>query len=350
MDDLNIQFGDYGILSVPRQFGHYTYVRTIGHGSFSAVLLAKCNKTQELYACKAVSRKMLVEMQIFDRFEQEARILNVLKHPNIVQLIDVVYQEEFIFLVMEYCRNGELFSYIVTRGFLTDREINRIFRQIVSSVSYLHSKQIVHRDIKPENILLDASLNPKLADFGLCRSIKRNALLETPCGSPYYAPPEIIENIEYDGKKSDIWSLGVVLFTMATGTLPWTESNQTQLFIQIRSADIAIPLTLSPPLQQILHLMLQKDPHHRPTADEVLEMPWLSDDSFSFIKPSPLKRASFSGVERSSPESRNSRSAPFKRSLIIRPNIEFDQDKLKISPNVQIRKAPYPIPKGIKIL
>ncbi|OHS99198.1 CAMK family protein kinase [Tritrichomonas foetus] len=278
MDYIRLTIDEENSLEIPKRFSKYTYVRSIGHGSFSAVVLVQHIQSKEFFACKVVSRELLVNEGLFERFEQEVRILQSLHHPNIVQVTDIVFTDKLILLLMENCENGELFNHIVQCGALNDEELTRIFRQITRALQYVHEKNIAHRDLKPENILLDDEMNAKLADFGLCHITSPKSLLKTPCGSPFYAPPEIINNVKYDGKKADIWSLGVVLFTMATGALPWTETNQSKLFLQIQEADIHIPSCLSPPLQQLLLMMLCKDPNARPSCEEILNMPWLAED------------------------------------------------------------------------
>lgn len=274
---IEVQLDEDYVLKIPKQFGKYELIKKIGTGSFSAVVLCRHIQTRVFYACKVVARKLLVAQNIFDRFEQEVRVLQSLHHPNIVRLEHIVFTEENIYLIMEYCSRGELFKYIATIGPLEESLVLRMFRQMAEALDFVHARNIAHRDLKPENILLDEEMNAKLADFGLCHATSAQKLLLTPCGSPFYAPPEIINNDEYDGKKSDVWSLGVVLYTMATGSLPWTETNQTQLFQQIREAEIMIPTRLNPALRDLLRLMLQRDPAHRPTTREILDHPWLSE-------------------------------------------------------------------------
>jgi len=264
-------------IHVPKSFSHYRYIKTIGNGAFSVVVLVKSDRTGELYACKIVSRILLTNEGYFGKFEQELRILQGLVHPNIVRIEDVIFEEELIFVIMEYYPNGELFGYIVSREFLPEHEIKRVFGQIVSTVAYLHEKNISHRDLKPENIVMDENDSPKLIDFGLSKFSIKQQLLSTPCGSPFYAAPEIIGNEHYDGKSADIWSLGVILFAMATGSLPWTEVNRNGLYQQIFNVEFTIPQTVSPAIASTIKRMLIKDPKNRITAKEISNLPWISN-------------------------------------------------------------------------
>ena len=291
---IEVRLDEQNVLKIPKQFGKYELIKKIGAGSFSAVVLCRHIQTRIYYACKVVSRALLVEQHIFDRFEQEVRILQSFKHPNIVHVEQIVFTEENIYLVMEYCAKGELFKHIVNTGPLEESEARRLFRQMTEGLEFVHAHNIAHRDLKPENILLDQDMNAKLADFGLCHATSAEQLLLTPCGSPFYAPPEIISNVKYDGKKADIWSLGVVLYTMATGSLPWTETNQTQLFIQIQEADIIIPPRLNPALRNLLDAMIQRDPSRRPSCKEILQSEWVTCDEEEVLDPrgsAKMKRA-----------------------------------------------------------
>jgi len=281
-----VRMGDQ-FVEIPEVFGKYEYVRMIGSGGFSAVALCRHIPTGSPFACKIVSRGLLTEQQIFSRFEQEVRILESLRHPHIVRVENVVFTDTFIFLIMEYCVNGELFDHIVPGRGLAEAQFARIFKQVTEALAFVHSRNIAHRDLKPENILLDRGLNAKLADFGLCHATGVGKLLATPCGSPFYAPPEIIRNVEYDGSKSDVWSLGIVLFTMAAGGLPWTETNQARLFKQIQEAEIDIPRRLSAPVREILGMMLKQDPAKRPTCQQILEMPWVAETDAGPTEPAP---------------------------------------------------------------
>ena len=265
--------------SVPAKFGNYIRLHKIGEGLSSVVVLCRNTKTNELCACKCVSRKLLVESGLFLRFEQEVRILQSIHHPYILEVKDLVFDEEFIYMIIEYCPNGELFNFIVRKGRLLEDEARRLFSQLVSAVDYIHSKGISHRDLKPENILIDKNYNIKLTDFGLCH--KQNPsqqLLKTQCGSPYYAPPEIVLGEKYDGFKGDIWSLGVVLFAMVTGSLPWSDLTIPALYKQIVSGIFSVPPQLSNYLRLLITSMMNVDPQQRITIEQIKRHPWMLDE------------------------------------------------------------------------
>lgn len=264
-------------MEIPLKIGKYDYVRNLGAGSFSAVVLVKDRTTLDLYACKVCVRKLFVDKGIYERFEREVRMMEFFRHPNVVELREIIFEEELIFLIMEYCSGGELYHLITERGKLDEWSAIRLFNQIVDGLSYVHARDIAHRDLKPENILLDQEGTIKLSDFGLCHHVDpKIKVMMTPCGSPYYASPEIIQNVPYDGKKTDVWSLGVVLFAMVTGNLPWKDINQAQLFEQILTGDFEIPLSLSPHLRNLISQLMKINPDERPDITEIKNHPWVS--------------------------------------------------------------------------
>jgi len=161
--------------------------------------------------------------------EREIAILKQLKHSNIVELYDVFYNEPMqgcISLILEVVPNGELFDFIVARGRLKEAMARRFFRQVASGIEYLHANNIIHRDLKPENLLLDAECNIKIVDFGFSNIVRNGGeLFSTFCGSPIYAAPEIILQKKYHGPAVDIWSIGVILYVLVIGRLPWKLEN-----------------------------------------------------------------------------------------------------------------------------
>ena len=259
----------------PSHIGDYKFRKTIGEGAFSVVKLALNEKTNEYFACKIVPRSSLNSKELEERFEVEIRINQQLHHPGIVQIIDLLKDEMNYYIFMEFCPNGELFKYIVERQKLTEDEAKLFIYQILKALTYVHSLGIAHRDLKPENLLFDPYGKLKISDFGLSRFVGYGGLVETPCGSPCYASPECLSGDPYDGRKSDMWSLGVILYAMVTGQLPWTKRNQTQLFIQIRNGEYRIPDYLSPECKEMITKMMMVDSSKRLSAADAIKMPWL---------------------------------------------------------------------------
>jgi serine/threonine protein kinase len=263
------------VLPVPRSFDKYDIVREIGSGGFSVVYLVRQRATFQEFACKVVSRQFLQESNNFHRFEQEARLLEQLRHPNIIQLIEIAYDPTFIYLVMEYCSSGDLCEYIDTHGVLDAHSARFVLSHLVSALSYLHDRGIVHRDLKPENIFVDKSREPKLADLGLCHVVTENQLLKTPCGTAFYAAPELICEKPYDGKLTDVWSLGVVLYVMLLGCMPWASSSFPELQEEISVGEFPVPEYLGAECENLLRSMLSVDPAKRPTMKQIAEHPWI---------------------------------------------------------------------------
>lgn len=247
----------------------------IGDGAFSIIRLAY-NKTEKTFsACKIISRQKLLFHNLDKRFENEIRILQQMHHPGVVGLYDIRKDDYFYYIFEEFCSNGELFQYIVSKGKLSENEAQIYARQILETLKYVHSLGICHRDLKPENILLDSNNFIKITDFGLSRFVGNSGMVETPCGSPCYASPECISGIPYDGRKSDIWSAGVMTYAMLTGHIPWTKRNQKQLFDQIQKGDYIIPSYLSDECASFLKGLMNVDASHRFSIDHALNHPWL---------------------------------------------------------------------------
>ncbi|KAH0795550.1 CAMK family protein kinase [Histomonas meleagridis] len=317
METIVAKINDEFSIEIPFRFGRYEFIRTIGNGAFSVVALVYDITTNAQYACKISSRKFLIQQKLFDKFEREVRIMQSFQSPFLVQLYDIVYDQNLIYLIMEYCSNGELFQAIADNGPVEEKRAKKIFAQIVSGVSYIHSHDISHRDIKPENILLDSCMNAKITDFGLCQHTSENLLLKTYCGSPFYVSPEVLLNKPYDGKKSDIWSLGVVLFTIVTGGLPWEDIGQQKLYQQIAEANFTIPRYLPPDLRDLISRLMQLNPKDRPNVDEILKHPWLAD-VVGELATQPMN----SGIETLSS---NRGSQQFlRKNIIVRPKVQRD--------------------------
>ena len=177
---------------------------------------------------------------------------------------------------MEYASGGELFDKIC-REQISENEARRIFQQIIFGVEYLHTHQVSHRDLKPENILLDEDNNVKLADFGLSNVMRDGIFLYSSCGSPNYAAPELINGKFYNGSSIDIWSCGVILYTLLTGSLPFNEKQTAKLYQKIRECKYVLPESISDPAKDLIFRMLQKDPLNRITISEIKQHKWFSN-------------------------------------------------------------------------
>jgi serine/threonine protein kinase len=207
-------------------------------------------------------------------FESEIRLLQQMCHPQVIRLFDIFKDTLNIYIVTEYCSGGQLFDYIVDHGKLSEEKSKILIQQLLQGLLYLHTNSIAHRDLKPENILLDRNEQPKLSDFGLYKYC--TAASNTHCGTPFYAPPEIIIGAPYDPFKADMWSLGVCAFTMLCGRLPWTEKNEKKLYKQITDGAYSVPATLSAPCQAFVRRLMAADPSERPSAAAALADPFLA--------------------------------------------------------------------------
>ncbi|OHT09217.1 CAMK family protein kinase [Tritrichomonas foetus] len=236
-------------------------------------------ETTVYYACKIIPISKVKTQDSSARFENEIRVNQQLHHPGIVEMYDLFKDDQNYYLFMEFCPNGELFQHIVNQRHLSEIEAKPIFRQIIETIIYMHSMNVSHRDLKPENLLLDQFGRVKLSDFGLSTFIKCNPdgnnLVKTPCGSPCYASPECLSGQPYDGFKTDMWSIGVILYAMVTGHLPWTKKNQKELFEQIKNGDYKVSKVLSNDAQDLIKSLLCVNPDHRLNSKQALTHPWL---------------------------------------------------------------------------
>jgi serine/threonine protein kinase len=304
---------DQGVVLIfPKIIDNYRVLQTINHGSFSVVVLVENMKTGGKYACKVISRKILEEKETILHFEQETRLHGTLKHENICELIEIIFKEEYIYMILEYCSNGELFDYICKNGRANTDVVKKFFAQLVSALSYLHAKNIAHRDLKLENIYLDEQYNVKLGDFGFCHSSDEDTLLSTSCGSCFYVAPEIIKGEQYDGKKADIWSMGVILFVISTGSLPWVDNNQAKMFDQIEKADYKIPGFVPREIQEIIRMCLKVAPSERPDIETLATTPFIASYNDIAIRDALVNDSSSSTITNSFVGAR-------KRPLIIWP-------------------------------
>uniref|UniRef100_A0A4W5QZY6 non-specific serine/threonine protein kinase n=1 Tax=Hucho hucho TaxID=62062 RepID=A0A4W5QZY6_9TELE len=270
--------------------GNYRLLKTIGKGNFAKVKLAR----HILTGREKISRLLnFLSFQLF----REVRIMKILNHPNIVKLFEVIETEKTLYLVMEYASGGEVFDYLVAHGRMKEKEARAKFRQVLQQtgfsptpVQYCHQKKIVHRDLKAENLLLDADMNVKIADFGFSNEFTLGSKLDTFCGSPPYAAPELFQGKKYDGPEVDVWSLGVILYTLVSGSLPFDGQNLKELRERVLKGKYRIPFYMSTDCENLLKRFLVLNPSKRGTLEQIMKDRWINagleeDELKPFMEP-----------------------------------------------------------------
>lgn len=251
------------------------------------VRIARHTKTGQYAAVKIVSKQQLLNSTTITRrtdtpehmllsIEREIVIMKLIEHPNVMRLYDVWETSSELYLILEYIEGGELFDYLCTRGRLAPPEALGCFQQIIAAVDYCHRFGVAHRDLKPENLLMDRQGNIKVADFGMAawQTGAREGLLQTACGSPHYAAPEVVMGRAYDGRASDIWSCGVILFALLAGRLPFDDEDLGTLLDKVKSGRYEMPTGIEPDAKDLIERMLQRDVEKRITMPEILVHPF----------------------------------------------------------------------------
>ncbi|XP_061885591.1 serine/threonine-protein kinase BRSK2-like isoform X7 [Entelurus aequoreus] len=253
--------------------GPYRLEKTLGKGQTGLVKLGVHCVTYQKVAVKIVNREKLSE-SVLMKVEREIAILKLIEHPHVLKLHDVYENKKYLYLVLEHVSGGELFDYLVKKGRLTPKEARKFFRQIISALDFCHSHSICHRDLKPENLLLDEKNNIRIADFGMASLQVGESLLETSCGSPHYACPEVIRGEKYDGRKADAWSCGVILFALLVGALPFDDDNLRNLLEKVKLGVFHMPHFIPPDCQNLLRGMIEVDASKRLTLEEIQKHTW----------------------------------------------------------------------------
>lgn len=271
--------------------GKYKLLKTIGKGNFAKVKLAKHVPTSKEVAIKIIDKTQLNASSL-QKLYREVRIMKLLDHPNIVKLFQVIETEKTLYLVMEYASGGEVFDYLVLHGRMKEKEARAKFRQIVSAVQYCHQKRIIHRDLKAENLLLDSEMNIKIADFGFSNQFTPGSKLDTFCGSPPYAAPELFQGRKYDGPEVDVWSLGVILYTLVSGSLPFDGATLRELRERVLRGKYRIPFYMSTDCENLLKKFLVLNPAKRASLESIMKDKWMNmgyeeDELTPFTEPKP---------------------------------------------------------------
>ncbi|KAJ7689456.1 kinase-like domain-containing protein [Mycena rosella] len=268
------------------KFGAYYMLQTLGEGEFGKVKLGIHYKYGEEVAVKLIRRETADNEVKMAKIAREIEILDMLKHPNIVRLYDVFETDKFFGIILEYASGGELFDHILAHRYLRERDAAKLFSQLISGVWYMHQKNIVHRDLKLENLLLDRHRNLIITDFGFANHFtrSRNDLMETMCGSPCYAAPELVNSDGlYVGTAADIWSCGVILYAMLSGYLPFDDDptnpdgeDITKLYAYIARTPLSFPEYTSDEARSLLSAMLTPDPDVRADLATVMRHRWFT--------------------------------------------------------------------------
>ncbi|CAN6912040.1 unnamed protein product [Brassica oleracea] len=276
-----IENGSDGGASTGLLHGRYELGRLLGHGTFAKVYHARNVTTGKSVAMKVVGKEKVVKVGMVDQIKREISVMRMVKHPNIVELHEVMASKTKIYFAMELVRGGELFAK-VAKGRLREDVARVYFQQLISAVDFCHSRGVYHRDLKPENLLLDEEGNLKVTDFGLSaftEHLKQDGLLHTTCGTPAYVAPEVILKKGYDGAKADLWSCGVILFVLLAGYLPFQDDNLVNMYRKIYRGDFKCPGWLSSDARRLVTKLLDPNPNTRITVDKVMDSHWFKKSS-----------------------------------------------------------------------
>ncbi|XP_057778562.1 CBL-interacting serine/threonine-protein kinase 9 [Salvia miltiorrhiza] len=265
--------------------GKYHLGRTLGQGSFAKVKFATHTQTGDRVAIKIIQRQQVLHHKMVEQIKREISTMKMIKHPNVVNLVEVMASKTKIYIVLEYVDGGELFDKIAKYGKLKENAARRYFQQLINAVDYCHSRGVYHRDLKPENLLLDSFGTLKVSDFGLSAFSKQvrvscsmTGLLHTACGTPNYVAPEVLTDKGYDGTSADVWSCGVILFVLMAGYLPFDEPNLMALYRKIQRAEFFFPSWFSSGAKDVIKRILDPNPLTRMSIPEILEHEWFRKD------------------------------------------------------------------------
>ena len=262
----------------------------IGIGNFGEVKLGINKETKEKVAIKIIDKDKMIKCNNIERIKREFKIIKELDHLNIIKTYSIRDDPKKFYIIMEYCEKGELFKYIIKNKKLKENEAAFFFYQIINGIEYIHNKNIVHRDMKPENLLITENNIIKIIDFGLSNYFYNNNLLSTLCGSPSYSSPELLSGEKYEGFPVDIWSIGITLFAMIFGYLPFRDNNNKSLYKKIVECNIEYPdfSCVSLVAKDLLKKILIKDPKKRLNIQQIKQHPFYLKGRHIFKKTFPI--------------------------------------------------------------
>lgn len=266
--------------------GKYELGRLLGHGTFAKVYHARNLKNGKSMAMKVVGKEKVIKVGMMEQIKREISVMRMVKHPNIVELHEVMASKSKIYFAMDLVRGGELFAKIA-KGRLKEDVARVYFQQLISAIDFCHSRGVYHRDLKPENLLLDEDGNLKVTDFGLSaftEHLKQDGLLHTTCGTPAYVAPEVIGKKGYDGAKADLWSCGVILYVLLAGFLPFQDDNLVSMYRKIYRGDFKCPPWFSSEARRLVTKLLDPNPSTRVTISKIMESSWFKKSVPKIVK------------------------------------------------------------------
>jgi len=270
------------------QIGPYRIKKDLGEGTFGQVKLGQHVETGQFVAIKLMHKASAKTAKQKVSVQREVRLMKLLAHPHIVGVIDVFETSDLYIVIMEHASGGELFEYIQNRGHVKDKEARKFFNQLISAMDYCHENSVLHRDLKPENLLLDKDKNIKIIDFGFGNTFHADRFLETFCGSPFYAAPEMISGKPYHGPEVDVWSMGVILFALLAGRVPFEAKTMPELYAKIKKGEYENSQYFSTSARHLLKGMLTVNPKERLTLRQVKQHPWVLEDLSVAVKFAPI--------------------------------------------------------------
>jgi 5'-AMP-activated protein kinase catalytic alpha subunit len=267
---------------VPECIGKYRLGCTLGRGASSLVRQGIDVETGEPFAVKIIPRTQLTSRVELARFEHQLELLLQIEHPGVVKIIDFLADDIYFYLVMNLVTGDTLLSYMESPDRLTDELLKSLAMQLLCTLEYLHDHSIAHRDLKLENVMVGSDGHITLIDLGFSRFANSGQMFTTPCGSPVYVAPEVLSSKTYDGKAADMWSCGVILYTLATHELPWDGRTNLQIYKQITDGQYEVPPEVDPLCADLIRSLMTVDWTVRLTAKAAKEHPWLSGVAVSW--------------------------------------------------------------------
>ena len=268
----------------------YNIIKLIEKGTFSIVKLGENKITKEKVAIKIMEKNQIINQDDKNRIDREIQMLKSLNHENVIKIYNILEDSKRFYIIMEYCENGELFNRIVEKKQLSEDESSLFYYQLINGLEYIHKNNIIHRDLKPENLLLTKDDVLKIIDFGLSNYSRIDILLDTPCGSPNYASPEMVSGQKYNGFLTDIWSTGIILFAMICGYLPFEDKNNEILFKKIFYCKINYPEHIGKLPLDLLKKIIVPEPCKRITLEQIKQHPFYLKGKLLFNQKNGIKK------------------------------------------------------------